>query len=321
MAVPSFTAIDPVTGHPGGAYHAVITGTDFQIATPPAADGFIGEDFTPSMEVELDGRFAEDVRVWSSTKLTAKIPSYRNDPKQLKTGLLVDLLLRNIGPPAEEATTVDAFTYKRTNLARPSGGILNHVMKTLILEMRRQIIQNVVTATQVDYDDTTGDTLSIIAMAKVPGIAIFGPSLRENKTRRYTENEPQDRDIGSLSYTKYKQPLTYDLLFEATIIVQDSIAELIELCQEFMLFFRRNAYLEIDTDTVDPDAGTVGVDMFLTDGPSRQGSATDEGHHSATASFEILAIPIDEDEWLPVEYGTILDDPADVTIDVQLHEE
>lgn len=320
MAVPSFTAINPDQGHPGGSYHAVITGTDFQIATPPTADGFIGEDFEPSMEVELDGRLAEDVRVWSATKLTARIPSYRNNPEQLETGLLVDLLLRNLGPPTEEVTTTDAFTYKRTNLARPGGGILNHVIKTLILEMRRQIIQNVVTATQVDYDDTTGDTLSIIAMAEVPGIAVFGPSLRENKTRRYIEPNPENRDIGSLSYTKYKQPFIYDLLFEATIIVQDSIAELIELCQEFMLFFRRNAYLAIDTDSTDPSIGITKLDMFLTDGPSRQGSATEEGHHSATASFGILAIPIDEDEWLPIEYGTILDDPADVTIDVQLEE-
>ena len=80
------------------------------------------------MEVEIDGRLCEEVRVYSSSLLTCVAPAFRGDPDDLTTGYLADVVLRNLTGP-EESTYAGAFTYKRADFSRRDGCLLNVVRR------------------------------------------------------------------------------------------------------------------------------------------------------------------------------------------------
>jgi hypothetical protein len=147
---------------------------------------------------------------------------------------------------------------------------------------------------------------------------MFGPSITNNALRR-EQKKTVRRDIPSLTYEKFKAPEVVDLGFSAAI-VSDSYTEFLNLVQEFILFFRRTPELEIDKDVDDPNAGTELIDLFLTGPPDRNSTANIGNTHAAGASFELRGVPLDEDDLLRLEYGRILDDPADVEISTEQKE-
>jgi hypothetical protein len=310
VAAPTFTSITPDVGHPGGRYLVRIIGSSFRPHPTPPATGYVGGDLIPSMEVEIDGRQASDVRVYSTTELTCNVPAFRRDPALLETGLDVDVVLRNLDP-VEETTIAAAFKYQRVNLAR-GRGVLAHVVATLIDEIRRQVIDNVALSTDVDYDSDTGDLLSRVELAKLPGVALFGPDIRWNNVRR-EQKRTQRRDVPANEYEKFHEPDVVDIGFSAVVVANGS-TEFLNLVQGFHLFFRRTPELVVDRDADDPNAGTVEIDLFLTDPPNKTSTANAGDTHSAGASLELRGVPLDEDDLLRLEYGTILDDPADVEI-------
>lgn len=311
MAAPTFTSITPDEGHPGGRYLVRIVGSSFREHPTPPPTGYVGGELTPSMEVEIDGRQASDVRVYSTTELTCNVPAFRRDPALLETGLDVDVVLRNLDP-VEETTIAAAFTYKRVNLAR-GRGVLAHVVATLIDELRRQVVDNVALSTDVDYDAESGDMLARVELAKLPGVALFGPDIRWSSGVRREQKRTQRRDVPGGEYEKFHEPDVVDLAFSA-VVVANGPTEFLNLAQGFHLFFRRTPELEVDRDADDPNAGTELIDLFLTEPPNRTSTANAGDTHSAGASFELRGVPLDEDDLLRLEYGTILGDPADVEI-------
>ena len=94
MTAPVFPSIDPAVGHTGGGFVCKVVGTDFELPPAPAATGYVGGTWTPSMEVEVNGRSATDIRVYSSTLLTFTMPAFRGAPGSIGTGIDVDLVLQ-----------------------------------------------------------------------------------------------------------------------------------------------------------------------------------------------------------------------------------
>ena len=314
MVAPAFTSITPDAGHPGGRYLVRIVGTDFREHPVAPATGYVGGDLVRSMEVEIDGVLASDVRVYSGTELTCNVPLFRGDPALLETGHAVDVVLRNLDPD-EETTIVGAFTFQRVNLSR-GRGVLAHVVATVIDEIRRQVINNVALSTSVDYDADSGDMLARVELATLPGIALFGPDVSFNNLRR-EQKRTQRRDVPGNEYEKFHEPDVVDLGFNAVVVTGESPTEFLNLVQGFQLFFRRNPEVVVDRDADDPNAGTVEIDLFLTDPPNKTSTANMGDTFSAGASFELRGVPLDEDDLLRLEYGTILDDPADVEISTE----
>ena len=312
MASPTFTSISPSEGNPGGGYLAVIVGTDFEQHPLPATTGYVGGTFDESMRVEINGREATEVRVYTATKLTCLMPAFKGDPDDLTTGLDVDIVLTNLGPPEEDVTEVDGFTYKRTNLARGDSA-LARVCREVIDDLRRQVIKNIAVNTSVSYDGDTADDLSIIEMASAPGIALLGPFLTENKLHRMTK-KPEGEGPTSDEYYKYRTHIYVDVGFDATIVAKDDPIELINLMQLFVVFFRNNTEITLDKDPGDSSQGTVAFEMWLTSFPKRTGGSQNNDLFLAKATFMIQGLPLDEDTWNRVRYGTILDDPADVDL-------
>lgn len=313
MAAPTLTTITPDEGKPGGRYILRIEGADFELPPDPPSTGYVGTTFDESMEVEIDGRLCEEVRVYSSSLLTCVAPAFRGDPDDLTTGYLADVVLRNLTGP-EESTYVGAFTYKRADFSRRDGCLLN-VVRTLIRELRRQVLNNVAISQAVDYDASTGDSLDIVELAGIPGLALFGPDIVEDKFYRGSIR-PNVQDLGSLEYTKYDIPRVVTLRFTATLTASEG-GEMMNLVQEFLMFFRNNKTLDVQLDSTDASQGYAGYEMFLTDDPSRSGQANESDVREMEATFEVRGVPIDEDEWQPVEWGRIMDDPADIEVNTE----
>lgn len=312
MVAPTISSISPSEGHTGGKYVVRIDGSDFQLPPAPPSTGFVGGSWTPSMRVEFDGELATDVRVFSDSILTCVAPAYLGDPAGIGSGVDVDVVVINLGPPEESTTEVDGFTYKRTNIARHDG-IIRYVVRQLLLKMRREIINNIAITTSTDYDNSASDGLSFVYLAETPGIALFGPSLRENldqmrKGRRTRQN------VGALSYQKYLARKYEDFLFEANMMTSGGGAqnELLNLMQEFLMFFETNRYLEILSDSSDPNSEKRELELWLTGEPSTDDVITTKGTLAASASFEVRGVPVDRDQWRLIESGHMLDDPPDL---------
>jgi hypothetical protein len=268
------------------------------------------------MEVEVNGREAEDVRVYSSTLLTFTMPAFRGAPKDIGTGIDVDIVLRNLSP-TEETTVTDGFQYQRINIARGDGS-LAHIVRTLVNTIRIQIIDNVATSTEIEYDADTGAAIRKVAIASTPAISLFGPGIRENLIYREPRRVPV-QDVGTLTFDRYREAYVVDLIFEFTIFTGGDGAkrDLLNLQQLMILFFRNNGHLVVDQKPSDPTAGTVDLQLWLTAEPSVDQIANIANLHSASGSFEIRAVPLDHDEWLAIERGYMLDDPPNLDFEYE----
>lgn len=315
MATPTLTSITPDSGHPGGNYLVTIEGTNFEPHPSPAATGPTAKSLVRSVEVEIDGQAAGDVRVYSSTKLTCLVPKFLGDHTALSAdpGYTADVVIRNIGPPIEQDTFVDAFAYQRADLTR-NDGVLRHVIGELVLMMRREIISNIALSTHVDYDSTTSDNLDIVELAGIPGISLFGPDITEDVDRRHVAQRTVI-DTATGEFVKYRRPRFCKVAFEATLHGQTS-GEAIALATEFTNFFSNNVNLVIDADPGDPSAGTVSIPMFLTSDTSRSGTSNESSTFDMIATFELHGVEIDADDRVPVRWGRRLGDPADVNAQV-----
>jgi hypothetical protein len=313
MAAPTFGAITPAVGHTGGQYVCKVTGSDFKLPPAPPATGYVGGSWTPSMEIEVNGRPATDIRVYTTGLLTFIMPAFRGAPGDIGTGVDVDLVLRNLDP-VEETTEVDGFQYKRTNIAR-GDSILAHVVRTMINDIRRQIVDNVAVSTAIEYDADTGAAIRKVEIAGTPAIGLFGPALRENVIYRQPRRPPV-QNVGALTFDRYREAFVADILFDFTIFTKGDGArrDLLNLQNLAILFFRNKYSLTVDVDSSDPAAGTEELQLWLTVPPSVDSSANASGLLSATGSFEIRAVPLDHDDWLAIERGYMLDDPPDLNI-------
>jgi len=318
MAAPTLTSITPSSGHPGGKEIVRIEGTNFELPPAPPVTGYVGGSSPETVEVEIDGEMADEVKVWTSELITCLVPPYRGDPSALSAspGLAVDVVIRNLTGP-EEDTFAGAYTYARPSMARADGP-LRHVLRTLVRQLRREVLDYIAFGTHVDYDANTGDALDIVELAQNPALALFGPDISENKFRRTSESE-NSQDIPALTYTKSRVYRICDLRFDVTITAR-GMMELTHLMQEFLSFFRRNPLLEVNADTTDPSAGRYGFDMFLDSGPSRAGGANNDDVYTASASFVVVGVPIDSDEPTQVEWGKVMDDPPDVEVTYEQQE-
>lgn len=317
MTAPTISAIDPATGHPGGQYLLRVEGANFQLPAPVAATGYVGGDVEETVQIEVDGELAAEVRVYSASLLTCLVPAFTGDPTDLVTGLAVDVTVRNLdsGPGPEETTYPALLTYQRTNLAR-GDGIVVRIIREFILSLRRQVLDNIVLSTEVAYDPETGGTADTVALAVTPGIALFGPSIAEDTFRRRPTGQAVANQAGT-EYTRNREHTTVTLGFEGTIVTKDSVVELLNLVQEVVGYFKRNPWLRVVVDPVDPAQGTEELELWLITFPSAEDVVDLGGTRSASFACEIRGVPIDEDTLLPVGWGTILGDPADIQLTVE----
>lgn len=313
VAIPIVSDVSPSVGHPGGGHLLVITGSAFAVPVVTAPTSLPAAAPTETMTVTVGGRAATDVQVWSETLITCICPSYRGDPSLLSAdpGVEVDVVVSNIGPPVESATVDDGFAYQRTDMTDDETNLV-HVLRWLVLELRRQVIQNVVLSTHPDYDGSTADGLDIVELAAVPGIALFGPRLLADPARQ-RRGYQDTQDLTALEFEGHKPQSFRRLVFDATLVGETPI-EVLRLEEEFEAFFQRNGALTIPSDPTDASSEVISLPLFLTTPPDRSGAAGSAGTVSSAAAFELHGVSLDAVGQIRVRSGEIFDDMDDLEI-------
>jgi len=245
MSIPSIASISPSAGPTAGNLLVEVLGAGFQLS---AGD-------TCTVGVLVGGRSAREVRIVSSQQLTCIVPPADAGP--------ADLVVQNLDTsgapiPGEEAIAPGAFTYVPQPLAIEAD--LTRLVRSLLQELKRQVLDNVVLTVHTDFDAGVGAELHLVQIARLPGLVLVGPELAEN--RFFSINQLPEVATGPDQFAQRREPYTVDLGF-TLIGVSDHTTELLNLMAAAQLFFHRNPYLELDRDPADLDAGRVRYEMVV----------------------------------------------------------
>jgi len=275
MAAPLITTLDPVSGPSGGKTLVTLTGEGFRLPPSPPLSSAPLPPPRPTVEVLVGGRLADDVRVLESTRLSFLTPAGELEA--------ADVVVRNLdddGAPisGEEATAAGAFTFVRAGLVPESD--LTRLVRTLMRELKRQVLPDVSLTVQTDFDAETGDELHLAQLAKLPALVLVGPELAEN--RFFSLNRLPEAGAWPDGFSRRRVPYTVDLTF-TLIGVSDHTTELLNLMAATELFFHRNKYLDMERDPASPDVGRVRYEMDI--GPGGDLKVTSQPNESNVRSF------------------------------------
>src|SRR5687767_1171676 len=157
--------------------------------------------------VSLRGELPEGLEVWFGTQratLETRFGEGGSVVVQVRTPRtapgLVDITLRAIDEHGEsvsgdEYTLRAAFRFHRVPLALESD--LTRVVRTLIRELKRQVLANTTISVSIDFPDDPDAAFAKIAEAKLPAIVLSGPRLRENRV--YSTNEPGEEVVTGIA--------------------------------------------------------------------------------------------------------------------------
>lgn len=277
---PTITSILPITGLTAGRELATISGTGFN--TDVDSDG------VARMGVKFGTLEASRVRVRSATSLDCLTPiadlgAYDVEVEDLDT--------------VETDSLSNAFTFARPVIA---GGAYNsdlwRVVEALIVELKRQVLEEVVLTTQVEFDDTTSDDLSHIRLAKVPALVLIGPDVSDSVGPHARVMEEFDH-IGGGSYER-KRSIDVKTLRFMLHGVDDKTVRLVNLMREVISFFRRNGVLRVLSDPADQNSAIRELDMRPPN-PSEWRMATSPNIHNQrhfSGEFSIIGVPIGHDD-------------------------
>jgi hypothetical protein len=229
----------------------------------------------------------------------------------------VDATLRNLDAegapvPGEEASLASAYRFERAPIVREAD--LTRVVRALLRELKRQVIENVSASVALDYDDTPSDGLNVVAIARLPSLVLSGPRLVEN--RFFSTNEPNEDTVAGPSgpeLQRRRPPFTVDLGFTITA-ASDRTVELLNLLAATATFLNRNRWLVLDRDPADPTLGAVRWEMDP-DGEVRTRLDGEGEVRVFTAGLVVRGF--DVDEGLPAEVGkAVAGEGPDLGIDV-----
>ncbi|MGE0327250.1 MAG: IPT/TIG domain-containing protein [Polyangiaceae bacterium] len=288
MAVPTLNSITPSSG--------------------PASGGdlvrLIGTGFAAEVRVRVGAQLAVVVAVRDEAGVS--IADVRTPAGEQG---LADVVLENLDAsrnpiPGESATLPQAYRFLRTPVAPEAD--LTRVVRQLLRELKRQVLANVSTTVSVDYDDSPGDGLNIVAMASLPSLVLSGPTLREN--RFYSTNESHEDVVagtGGPELQRRKTPFTTDLVFTLTG-ASNRTAELLNLMAAAAAFLNRNRWLELVRDPARPELGSVRWELAA-DGEFRTQLASRDDVRAFTCGFIVRGF--DVDEGLPLDRTRLVTDP------------
>ncbi len=288
MAVPTISSVTPTEGPTGGEIIVEIAGTNFRLPDPPVATGPVPVPEFTTVEILFGTVAATRSAALSATLAIARLPIH--DPE------LVDVTIRNLdndGDPiaGETVTSADAFTFERPQIAGgvESDGRIQNVVKRFVLELRRQIIEEVVHTWNVDWTDTPDDVLRETRIAKLPAILLIGPTGQLN---RFFRSSARRRIQESEELVKLRLPaLTMDLEFDVGVVANHT-GQALRLLELVAQFSNRNPWLTCDRDPTDPSAGTIRYELDLTSAPNFERRANASNVRDAILTFVVRGVDV-----------------------------
>lgn len=284
MAIPTIESVSPAVGHTGGRALIEIVGTGFRLPVPPAPVNGITPEAPPSVRVLFGSTPALEVAVLSASRLYVTTPIH--DP----TDEPISITVQNVDDAGDviddESVVLEAaFRFVRPNVTDGRSDLVR-VIDALVAELRRQITPNVSWPEHTDFDEATGDTLSMTEVPDLPGLVVAAVELVDNDF--YAERsrvEVEDPDDPT-TFVELAPPTTVDIV--CTIVgVSDSSKELLNLTATAKRFFRKNPYLRMARDPDDASKGEVAYELEAQDSPGVKLSV--EGNASNLRTFALVA--------------------------------
>lgn len=223
--------------------------------------------------VSLRGTFPASVAVWFGDRraqiesrgggpvVGAEVIQVRTPPQvaSLVDVSVLELDARGGAVAGSRAILPASFRFARVSLGVESD--LTRLVRTLLRELKRQVLENTSLAVSVEYPEDPDAVLAKIAEAKLPSLVLSGPRLREN--REYSTNELGEEVVVGLSGAELRRrrpPLTMDLEFGVTI-ASDRAAEMLNLQSALVRFVRANRWITMPRDAAAPDGAIVGWEL------------------------------------------------------------
>jgi hypothetical protein len=216
-----------------------------------------------------------------------------------------DVTVQNLdqsGEPIDDqlGTLARAFTPVRPDLSVE--GHLTTTVGQFVLELRRQVLDNVAWTTHTDYDDTTGDSLNIVYLSRLPGIVLAGVSFPDSEEVRQLPAEDSEASSPDTFITS-RPPVVVD--FVGNIVgASDNDAELLNLLQAVKLFFKKNTVLRVPRRYGDVSLGYVEYEMraSMGAGGARVQPVGDETNvQYFSGEFRVVGIRLEQMPGVPTE--------------------
>jgi len=295
MATPTIASVSPTSGASGGRYIITIVGTNFRLPPVPPATG-PSTPPNPSVRVSFIGSVrtvvARRVYVVSTSRMFVEAPAA--DPEVV--AIKVENIDQNgvlIG--SETATKPTAYTFKLPDLSIE--GTLVRLVRTLLQDLKRQVLANTSLTIHTDFDETPADATNRIDFAKLPALVLIGPKFNTN--RIYATNEarrvPDTSDASGQGFLELRPPTTVDLEFEI-LGGSESTFELLALMSEATRYFTRNIELTMAADEHDATKGTVSYEMEMpfTGVPAVTSRPNEDNVRQFSGTFIIRGVDLDD---------------------------
>ncbi len=251
MAVPTITSISPAVVFSGGQM-ITITGTNFRTAYPPGpATGPLPTP-PPTVSVTVGGRAAQRVTVPSTTQVLCWV-------RPLDPAASVSVTLKNLdsaGAPlsGETVTVTNQLAVKRVDLAIEAN--LTRLERSLMMELRRQVIANVLKTAAVDFDGTPTGVFDSVDVATLPALAIQGPQSVDDY---FYAGDPTTVVTGS-EFAQRSTAKTVNLTYRFVAMDNKQVRNM-NLMAVMMQFLQNNKFLELQRDEADASKGVVEYEM------------------------------------------------------------
>jgi hypothetical protein len=281
-------------------------------ASGPAGGGDLvllkGEGFAAGVSVLMGGAPAS--LLWVRDQAGVSLALARTPPRAEGS---VDVALQNLDGgapvPGELALLPSAYRFLRARIVQEH--TLTRLVRALLRELKRQVLENTSLSVALDFDDTPLDALDVVAIGKLPSVVLTGPRLREN--RSLSTNVPVEELVAGasgLELRRRRPPLTVDVEFAVTGASQSAV-ELLNLISAIGAFFNRTRWLEMLRDPDEPARGVVRWELDSS-GECRTGL---EGKDDIRAfAWGLVIRGLDLDEGLPLDLGRAVEDDPSVTI-------
>ncbi len=277
------TSASPSTVASAGRSMVEIIGTGFrqQTVAPATSTGPLPAP-APSVRVFFGTDEALRVRVASATRLLVTLP-----PHDVGTFDVDVVNVDDFGAELERGTLTNGIVFERPNLT--GDGDLVRIIRTLIRELKRQVVAEVVLTTSVDWDDLPIELPRETAVAKVPALWLTGPKLRSSSGVE-TQNYPTVEE-GATSASESRSPRTVDLVFGYNVIAESAIVTL-NFVQAATSFMNRNKTLSVVRDPSNTALGVIEYVMELESDFDMDSTPNEDGLYSGQATISIRAVDI-----------------------------
>lgn len=270
-----------------------LAGTNFRLPDiPPSGetDGILLQ----TVEVLFGTEPAPNVQVLSADRILVTAPVHDAGAVQITVRNL-----DNSGDPiaGEEVIQSSAFTFLVPKLFTDNDNIseLARLVRLLIVDMRRQIVPEVAISTHTDYDEGTNTELHVAELSALPGLALIGPDLEEN--RFFSLNETPEFDVTpgdpDTEFVETEVPYTVDVAFDI-IGFSNNAMEIINLQHAATVYFKKNKFFVMDKDRDDPSLGKVRYEMELETDFKRNGQPSNSNIISFGGRMVIRGFDIDQ---------------------------